>query len=140
MSQLWLFSAQTGNIRQMMIMNENMSHLDINCSTEIDQTALMLASARGFLEIVKFLIEIKADIHHEDRYRENALSLAVWNSHRDIAVLLYKLGSRIHEDIWEQMGEKETKLYEEIPRLIQWEKLRKFLIFSLSTRNSFKLI
>lgn len=83
----------------MKIMYAQMMYLDLNCTTQLNQTALMLAAAKGNIELVTFLINAGADIHHEDKHGENALSLSIWKGYREIAVILYILGSRINEEV-----------------------------------------
>ena len=61
----------------------------IDLGTELDtvnedgDTALMVASAKGNVEMVKLLHEAKADLSVRGRYG-TALHRAVWNSHTEV--------------------------------------------------------
>jgi ankyrin repeat protein len=57
------------------------------------QTALMLASARGHVELVRLLVEDGAELDHTAKYHLSALMLAVINRHAEIARVLVGAGA-----------------------------------------------
>jgi uncharacterized protein len=63
---------------------------DINASTEIDddETALMVAAARGHESIVNALLTHGADAHRKNRWGRNAARLADERGHDAIARLI----------------------------------------------------
>jgi ankyrin repeat protein len=58
---------------------------DINHNNHAGNTALMLAAEQGNLDVVKRLLQVKANAHHINLRRENAVDLARRNGHDKIA-------------------------------------------------------
>lgn len=61
------------------------------------KTALILASTKGYLEIVKLLISNKADVNDKDNLKETALMFAAENSHLEIVKFLDGHKAKIDE-------------------------------------------
>jgi outer membrane protein assembly factor BamB len=71
------------------------SGVDVNSKARYNATALMFASDKGHVEIVRLLIDRGADVNAEDTfYRFKAIDLALMNNQRAIAQLLLERGSR----------------------------------------------
>ena len=69
--------------------------IDVNAKARYNATALMFASDKGHVEIVRLLIDRGADVNAEDTfYRFKAIDLALMNNHRAVAQLLLERGSR----------------------------------------------
>ncbi len=59
-------------------------------------SALRIASCHGHIEVVKYLLNVGADINTTDDIKWNALMWAVWNGHIDIINILLKFGADIY--------------------------------------------
>src|SRR6185436_1060365 len=69
--------------------------IDVNAKARYNATALMFASDKGHVEIVRLLIERGANVNAEDTfYQFKAIDLALMNNHRAVAQLLLERGSR----------------------------------------------
>jgi ankyrin repeat protein len=68
--------------------------VSVNARNRDGMTALMSASANGYMESVKFLIEKGGDILIKDNGGMTALRFAVSNENDDIARLLKSLGAK----------------------------------------------
>ena len=69
--------------------------VSVNAKARYDATALMFASDKGRLDVVRVLLERGADINATDTfYRFRAIDLALMNNHRDVATYLLERGSR----------------------------------------------
>jgi ankyrin repeat protein len=75
----------------------------VNAKNEKGSTPLHLASYKGHLEMVKFLLEKGADIEAENGSGFTSLQLAVYGGHRNVAEFLIDKGSDINA-INKQMG------------------------------------
>ena len=60
------------------------------------ETPLMYAAMRGHLEVVKLLIENKADFEYKDAHKENALYKACEFGRLEIVKFLIEIGANIH--------------------------------------------
>ena len=67
---------------------------DIHHKNREGKTALIIASARGHLDLVKLLVDKGADITVRDRSNRDALSWAAQSGHGEIADLLVKKGAK----------------------------------------------
>ena len=70
------------------------SGADINSKNKDGSTALMSASANGYIDIVKFLIEKGIDINARDNGGMSALRYAFANENDDVVRLLKSLGAK----------------------------------------------
>jgi outer membrane protein assembly factor BamB len=69
--------------------------VDVNAKARYDATALMFASDRGHLDIVRLLVERGADVNIADTfYKFTALGMALGSGHRDVAKYLLQHGAR----------------------------------------------
>lgn len=59
-------------------------------------TALMFATYRGRVDIVKLLIEQGADIHATTKLGDSALFIAITQEHANVAKLLIEQGANVH--------------------------------------------
>jgi len=76
---------------------------------------LIWASARGNVEMVRWLIEMGVDIHAE---REDALKIASKRGHTEIVKLLIDAGADIHSDNDEALRLALEKGYKDIVNLL----------------------
>jgi outer membrane protein assembly factor BamB len=69
--------------------------VDVNAKARYDATALMFASDRGHLDIVRLLVERGADVNVADTfYKFTALGMALGSGHRDVAKYLLQHGAK----------------------------------------------
>jgi len=103
------------------------SQASVNSLMYDRRSALHLASAEGHLEIVKFLVERKADVRAKDRWGADALKDALRGNHTKVSTLLKEKGALgltdEHSDHSMTMGEKMCNAaskgdLEEIKRLV----------------------
>jgi ankyrin repeat protein len=66
---------------------------DVNNKYDTNTTALHLASQRGHLEIVKYLIERRSDMNAPDTFSQTPLHLAVKRKNLDIVKFLFEKGA-----------------------------------------------
>ncbi len=59
-------------------------------------TALVLASSKGNLEVMKFLFELRADIDAADKDREIALLTASGSGHLEVVKYLIEKGADVN--------------------------------------------
>lgn len=69
---------------------------DVNYQNVHGETALMIASRKGYIGAVNLLIENGADLNTTDKYGQTASNVAVKNKHLDIVSLLIKKGVDIN--------------------------------------------
>lgn len=70
-------------------------NLDVNYADEKNKaTALNYSCTNGYLEISRLLIDAKADLNHEDAYKNSPISGALKNGHTKIVDLLIKAGAQ----------------------------------------------
>lgn len=89
-------AAKIGDIRKI---NSLLSNVDINYKDSGGDTALILASMNGHIDIVKILIEKGANIKDTNIVGETALMLASMNGHKDIVELLKKKDTNIKSEL-----------------------------------------
>lgn len=71
-------------------------YADINVADKAhNYTAVSIAAKCGYLEILKLLIEAKANINEESAYEESPLLLALQNEREECAVALLEAGASI---------------------------------------------
>ena len=56
---------------------------------------MLLASAKGYTEIVKWLLWKKADVNLFDKFGESPLSVSLYNSQFECAELILEAGGRV---------------------------------------------
>ena len=88
------------------------SILECGC---LDALSLRLASEKGYLEIVKLLLDHSSDVHAEKEY---ALHDACYNGHVEVAKLLIDNGANIHALNSEALRDACLNGYLEIVRLL----------------------
>ena len=71
--------------------------IDINQANEYGNNALHLASSRGHIDLVKFLVEKGIKINEKNNDGWNALHLASWKGHKGIVELLIEKGININK-------------------------------------------
>ncbi len=59
------------------------------------RTALHLAACEGRIEIIKYLLSVKADVLFKDRMGNNALDDAVRHGHREVQLILHSAGATV---------------------------------------------
>ncbi|MDD2717691.1 MAG: ankyrin repeat domain-containing protein, partial [Candidatus Wallbacteria bacterium] len=67
--------------------------VDVNSRSAQNETALMVASAGGFLDTVKFLIESKADLNAGDGDNRTAMMFAATGGYESVMALLQEKGA-----------------------------------------------
>ncbi len=91
----FILACKTGNMK--VVKRTLKDNFDINAKVIDDgTTALMLASAEGQAEVVKFLIENGANINASKRYGYTPLMLAIKKNQAAIVQLLIENGADIH--------------------------------------------
>ena len=81
--------------------------MDINAKNKDGETALMLASSEGHLEIVKLLIEKGADVNVKNEDGKTALTLASRYGHLEVVKYLVENGA----DVNSKENDGDTALY-----------------------------
>lgn len=74
---------------------------DLEYSSYWDGTPLMLASARGYMDIVKLLIEKGANVNAK-KYEDTPLVMASAKGHMDIAKFLIEKGAEVNSAVYPQ--------------------------------------
>jgi ankyrin repeat protein len=70
--------------------------INLNIPDKIDNyTAVSFASQQGYLEILKILIDAKANINEESAYEESPLLLALQNEKLDCSIALLEAGASV---------------------------------------------
>jgi ankyrin repeat protein len=131
-SNIWLKCAQTGNLSKIKQMKENLSFLDINCVTALNQSALMLAIANNHKELVDYLITLDSDLNIEDKLGENALSHAIRQKNTFLVQRLYKKGCKISKSL-NKATRDPMKL--ELKSLKDWSRKKPFILAHLRFKN-----
>jgi len=134
MSRLLLNAAQSGNTKHVKHLVKKLNYLEIDFRSQMNQTPLMLAAAKGSLEIVQILLKKGADPNAKDSYQETPLSLAVRLGNPECAIEIYQKGGRITEEVFEELGQKETQLVEDLPKLVKWRSLRPLMVLRLISK------
>lgn len=71
-----------------------------------DRTPLMSAAQSGDLQMVKYLLSRNADVNKSTKYGNyTAASLAVWQGHREVALLLLKNGAKPDIFVYAGLGD-----------------------------------
>jgi ankyrin repeat protein/L-ascorbate metabolism protein UlaG (beta-lactamase superfamily) len=68
----------------------------LDSGNRLEQTALLIASFKGNLQIVTFLIDKGADIHKRDRFGASALHMASLGGNEGVVALLLSKGAKIN--------------------------------------------
>ena len=72
---------------------------DVNTKSDVSsdwgKTSLMEASIRGFIDVVKALLDAHADVNARDDYGETALMFAAGKGHAEVVGLLLKAGAAV---------------------------------------------
>ena len=80
----------------------------VDAATEFGATALIFASDRGYLEIVRTLIEHGADVNHKDAtYESTPITWAAYSGHAQVVALLLVKGATDAADTLDQAIERE---------------------------------
>ena len=66
---------------------------DINAGDGNNDTPLLIAARKGYIDIVKLLIKNGAKINIQDDYGDTALHAATFNGHKDIVKFLLSKGA-----------------------------------------------
>ena len=70
---------------------------DVNFKNKNNLTPLMIASQKGYLQVINILIKYKADINlSTDQYKTTALMFACDKGHKDAALLLIEKGADVN--------------------------------------------
>lgn len=83
-----------GDISQIELL---LKSVDINHKYKNGYTPLIMAAAKGQLEVVKFLIANKANVAEKNSYGDSALMLATWFGHKEVVDLLLQNGGNLAE-------------------------------------------
>jgi len=75
---------------------------DIEAKDEKEQTPLHRAAAAGRIDMVKFLVELGANIEAKEEWKCTPLALAIENDHRDVVEVLFAHGADIHKEVFWQ--------------------------------------
>jgi len=75
-----------------------LQHVDINHKNKNNQTGMMLASYKGYSDIVEFLLEKKGDFTITDNFNNNTMTLACRNGHLQCVKLLYRYNRKFWSD------------------------------------------
>ena len=98
------FSCGEEVVRRLVVMGVN-----VNARDSIGGTVLMLYSAEGNVNMVKFMLDHGANPNIATNWRETALSWAVCRSEVECAQILFEFGADIHHVLGE-VGEKRKEL------------------------------
>lgn len=71
----------------------NVGHADVNHTTYSNSTPLRAACFDGRLDIVKYLIEHKADLHISNKYNNTCLMISCYRGHRRVVQYLLEQGA-----------------------------------------------
>lgn len=73
------------------------SKADINASSNDGTSAIWLAAAKGYTDLVKLLGRLDANINHCNLLGYTPLMIAANNNHCDTVLQLFELGARVNE-------------------------------------------
>ena len=73
--------------------------VNINCTNTRLETALIIASQNGYLDIVEFLLEQGANLHLKDKDQKSALIWACIRGHYDVAIRLVSAGADVNASV-----------------------------------------
>ena len=136
-SKLWLLSAQKGELLKLKSLKNTLQYLNIDCVTELNQSALMLAIPKNHHHVINYLIRIGCNLNIEDVFGENALSLAIRFKNRKLIKLLYQKGCRISEQLLINPDDDIKFELNLIEYSETWERVRTFVIYQLKHRRKY---
>ena len=91
-------AARDGNLAEVRRWVEQ-EKVPVDAGDRYDATALMMASDRGHVEVVQYLIDAGADVNHREVFfNTSAFDLAVWREKIDVGRVLLAAGSDQRED------------------------------------------
>jgi outer membrane protein assembly factor BamB len=91
-------AARDGNLAEVRRWIEE-EKVPVDVGDRYDATALMMASDRGHVEVVQYLIDAGADVNHREVFfNTSAFDLAVWRQKIDVGRVLLAAGSDQRED------------------------------------------
>jgi len=91
-------AAREGNLAEVRRWVEQ-EEVPIDAGDRYDSTALMMASDRGHVEVVQYLIDAGADVNHREVFfNTSAFDLAVWREKIEVGRVLLAAGSDQRED------------------------------------------
>ena len=86
---------------------------NINTRTRYDSTPLFFACDRGYVEIVRLLIERGADLNlHDNFYNATALGMAMSKKHHDVVALLIEKGADPAEALRDSIEEGDRATFQ----------------------------
>jgi ankyrin repeat protein len=91
-ADLWFDSAKRGDLVQIKKLS---AHTPVDTASSSGETALILASEAGFVNIVEFLISKKANLNLQDKAGNSALVYSISNGFDDVSLLLIKHGADV---------------------------------------------
>lgn len=92
-----MFAAVNGNLLTAAYL-VNAAHVDVNkLNPYTKQSALMLASSKGHIPMVKLLVEHRALVDLRGRKDDTSLTLAIVNQHSEIAMYLLDKGAGVNQ-------------------------------------------
>ena len=85
------FAAYYGHLECIKLL-VNVAKIDKDTPGAKRMTPLQMASARGYFDIVEYLLSIKANVMTKDKFRRTSVILATANGNIKILSLLLKMG------------------------------------------------
>lgn len=131
MAHIWLNAAQKGDLRRLKLCIKGCPFFDINSTTNLGQSALMLAIPTKNMKLIYYLLKHNINIHISDKIGENALSLALRFKNERLSEILYEKGCRITKNLIKPLGNHQEKLKQ---RLDNW-KTAKYLVRAYLTHK-----
>ena len=131
MAKIWLNAAQNGDLRRLKLCIKGCPFLDINSTSSLGQSALMLAIPKNNMKIISYLLKHNISIHISDNFGENALSLALRFKNDKLSEILYEKGCRITKTLSKSLGAIQESLKK---RINSW-KTAKYLAIAYLTHK-----
>ena len=94
---------------------------DVNQKNETGKTALMMASIKGYKEVVEFLIQKEADVNQKDDYGWTALMWTSRKGRNEIVKLLIQKGADVNQKDyygWTALMEASKRGHKEVVELL----------------------
>lgn len=86
-------AARAGDVAKVKAMLD--AGMDVNTKNDYGATAIVYAAEKGHLDVLKLLIERKADVNAQDTfYNANAFTWAMMKDHEEAMALLIKAGAK----------------------------------------------